>query len=65
MMNIYILLTNTRGLNDSIPPVSLAFSRILYKERLTVKKGISITLVLIGILFLIATGIITTNHESK
>jgi len=40
----------------TFPIFIILLSRILYKELLTVKKGIGITLVLTGVLFLITKG---------
>ena len=44
----------------SFPIFILIFSRILYKELLTVKKGIGIVFVLTGVVFLITKGNIST-----
>jgi len=44
----------------SFPIFILIFSRILYKELLTVKKGVGIVLVLTGVVFLITKGNIST-----
>ena len=62
---IYIAGQTTTAMNLSLiaitfPIFIILFSRILYKELLTVKKGLGITLVLIGVLFLITKGKIST-----
>lgn len=44
----------------SFPIFILLFSRILYKELLTVKKGVGVVLVLTGVVFLITKGNIST-----
>jgi len=44
----------------SFPIFILLFSRILYRELLTVKKGVGIVLVLTGVVFLITKGNIST-----
>ena len=62
---IYFAGQTTTAMNLSLiaitfPIFIILFSRILYKEILTVKKGFGITLVLIGVLFLITKGKIST-----
>jgi drug/metabolite transporter (DMT)-like permease len=62
---IYFAGQTTTALNLSLiaitfPIFIILFSRILYKELLTVKKGLGITLVLIGVLFLITKGNVST-----
>ena len=62
---IYFAGHKTTAMNLSLiaitfPIFIIILSRILYKELLTVKKGIGITLVLIGVLFLITKGDMAT-----
>ena len=62
---IYFAGQTTTAMNLSLisitfPIFIILFSRFLYKEILTVKKGVGITIVLIGVLFLITKGKIST-----
>ena len=62
---IYFAGHTTTAMNLSLiaitfPVFIILFSRILYKERLTIKKGIGITLVLFGVIILITKGNIAT-----
>ena len=62
---IYFAGHTTTAMNLSLiaitfPIFILLFSRILFKEFITIKKGVGITLVLIGVLFLITKGKFST-----
>lgn len=62
---IYFAGHKTTAMNLSLISVTfpifiILLSRILYKETLTVKKGVGIALVLMGVIFLITKGDITT-----
>jgi len=62
---IYFAGHTTTAMNLSLiaitfPIFILLFSRILFKEFITIKKGVGITLVLIGVLFLITKGKLST-----
>ena len=62
---IYFAGHTTTAMNLSLisitfPIFILLFSRILFKEFITIKKGIGITLVLSGVLFLITKGKLST-----
>jgi len=62
---IYFAGHSTTAMNLSLiaitfPIFILLFSRIFFKELITVKKGLGITMVLIGVLFLITKGKLST-----